>query len=143
MSFFIRRFVIQQKFTSPLSHIPNVNDVVDWESTSIEKDFEQMVPPWLVLSATLGFDSSSIFFTDGSIGEYHFVGLESSFCFQEPSVGFTSEMSAIFVLLIQMMTRRPGRFLILTDNMSSLRPLQHEYELNMMWSPSHVKESGK
>jgi hypothetical protein len=37
---------------------------------------------------------------------------------------FISEMSAIFVALIQIRARRPGIYLIVTDSMSSLRALQ-------------------
>jgi hypothetical protein len=49
-----------------LLQMPNVNDVVEQELISVEKDFYKMVVPRLVASATLRFDSSSIFFTDGS-----------------------------------------------------------------------------
>jgi hypothetical protein len=54
------------------------------------------VVPRLVASGTSGFDSSSIFFTDGSkgwagtsFGVYHSGGLESSFCLREPGGVFT------------------------------------------------------
>jgi hypothetical protein len=67
-----------------------------------------MVVPRLVASETSRFDSSSIFFTDGSkgragngFGVYHSGGPESRFCLREPSGVFTSEKSAIFVALIQ------------------------------------------
>jgi ribonuclease HI len=49
---------------------------------------------------------------------------ESSFCFREPSGVFTSEISAILVALIQIRARRPGRYLIATDSMSSFKALQ-------------------
>jgi ribonuclease HI len=80
---------------------------------------------------TSGFDSSSIFFTDGSkggagtgFGVYHFGGPESSFRLRKSREVFTSEMSTIFVALIQIRTRRPCRYLIVTDSMSSLKALQ-------------------
>jgi hypothetical protein len=38
-------------------HVPNVNDVVEQELISVEKDFYQMVVPRLVASVTSGFDS--------------------------------------------------------------------------------------
>jgi hypothetical protein len=86
-----------------LLHIPNVNDVVERELTSVGRDFYQMVVPQLVALETSGFDSSSIFFTDGSkggaiagFGVYHYGGSESSFYLREPGEVFTSEMSAIF-----------------------------------------------
>jgi hypothetical protein len=47
-----------------LLHVPNVNDVVERALTSVGSDFYQI--PRLVASATSGYDSSSIFFTDGS-----------------------------------------------------------------------------
>jgi hypothetical protein len=63
-----------------------------------------MVVPRLVASETSGFDSSSIFFTDGSkggvgtgFGVYHSGGPESSFRLKEPIGVFLSEMSVIFV----------------------------------------------
>jgi hypothetical protein len=89
-------------------HVPNVNDVVVRELTSVGRDFYQMAVPRLVASETSEFDSSSIFFTDGSKGGagtgfdvYHSGGPESGFRLREPSGVFTSEMSAIFVDLIQ------------------------------------------
>jgi ribonuclease HI len=116
------------------------------------------VVPRLVASETSGFDSSSIFFTDGSkggasagFGVYHSGGPESSFCLREPSGVFTSEMSAIFVALIQIRASRPGRYHIVTDSMSYLKDhsLVYEikeaywwlknigYEIHNMWIPSH------
>jgi hypothetical protein len=49
-----------------LLYVPNVNDVVEWKLTSVGTDFHQMVVPQRVASKTSGFDSSSIFFTEGS-----------------------------------------------------------------------------
>jgi hypothetical protein len=46
--------------------MPNVNNVVEQELISVEKDFYQIVVPRLVASATSRLDSSSIFFTNGS-----------------------------------------------------------------------------
>jgi hypothetical protein len=75
-----------------------------------------MVVPRMVASATSGFVSSTIFFTDGSkgaasigFGVYYLDGLESSFRLRDPSGVFTTAMSAIFVALIQTRARRPGR----------------------------------
>jgi hypothetical protein len=77
-----------------------------------------MVVPRLVASETSRFDFSSIFFTNGSKGGaragfdlYHSGGPESSFRLREPSGRFTSEISAIFVALIQIRVRRPARYL--------------------------------
>jgi hypothetical protein len=103
--------------------VPNVYDVVEQELTSVNSR--------LVASAKSEFGSSSIFFTDGSkggaatdFGVYLSGSLESSFRQREPSGVFTSEISAIFVALIQIRARRPGRYLIMTDSMSSLKALQ-------------------
>jgi ribonuclease HI len=75
-------------------------------------------------------------------------------------------MWAIFVALIQIRARRPGRYLIVTDSMSSLRALQtrritprahslvyeimeacwwlknNGYKIHMMWIPSHLGVRG-
>jgi hypothetical protein len=74
-----------------LLHVPNVNDMVEQQLTSVEKDFYQMVVPRLVASATSGLDSSSIFFIDGSKGEagtgfgvYYSGDAEFSFSLREP-----------------------------------------------------------
>jgi hypothetical protein len=48
--------------------VPNVNDVVEQEQSSVGRDSCQMAVSRLVSSATSIFDSSSIFFTDGSKG---------------------------------------------------------------------------
>jgi hypothetical protein len=93
---------------------------------------------------------------------YHFGGPESTFCLREPSGVFTLEMFAKFVALIQIRAHRPGRSLIMTDSMSSLKTLQtqedaprthtfvyeikeacwwlknNEYKIHKMWIPSHV-----
>jgi hypothetical protein len=74
--------------------------------------------PRLAASATPGFDSSLIFFT--GFGVYYSDGLESSFRLREPNGVFTPEISSIFVILIQIRSRRSDRHLILTD--SILRP---------------------
>jgi hypothetical protein len=92
-------------------------------------------------------------------GVYHSGGFESSFRLWEPSGVFTSEMSAIFVALIQIKARHPANYLIVTNSMSSLKTLQtrrvaprthslifeikeacwwlknNEYEIHMMWNP--------
>jgi hypothetical protein len=43
-------------------------------------------------------------------GVYHSDGLESSFRLKKPSGVITSEMSEIFVALIQIGAHRPGRY---------------------------------
>jgi hypothetical protein len=99
-----------------LLHVPNVNDVVGQELNSVEKDFHQMVVPRLVASATSGFDSSSIFFTDERAGRVlvlvYTILVVSSPAFVLEDQVFTSEMSAIFMALIQIRARHPGRNLI-------------------------------
>jgi hypothetical protein len=53
-------------------------------------------------------------------GVYHSSDPESSFRLRKPSGVFTSECSAIFLALIQIRARRSGRYLIVTDSMSSI-----------------------
>jgi hypothetical protein len=103
-----------------LLHVPEVNDEVEWELSSISRDCYQ----------TSNFESSLLFFTDGSKGEagtvfgvYQLNGGEISFRLREPSGVFTSELSEIFMALVQIRDH-PGEFIILSDNMSSLRALQ-------------------
>jgi hypothetical protein len=101
--------------------VPDVNDVLDQELTSVGKDFYQVVPRLVAL----------IFFTDGlkggagtGFGVYHSGGLESSFRPWKPNGVFTWEMSPIFVALIGLRARRLDRYLIQTDSMSSLKALK-------------------
>jgi hypothetical protein len=56
-------------------------------------------------------------------GVYQLNGGEISFRLREPSGVFTSELSAIFMALVQIRDH-PGEFIILSDTMSSLRALQ-------------------
>jgi hypothetical protein len=75
-------------------------------------------------------------------------------------------MSVIFVALIQMGARHPGRYLVVTDSMSLLKALhtrkvasrthslvyeikeacwwlkKNGYEIHMMWIPSYVEVRG-
>jgi hypothetical protein len=100
-----------------LLHVANVNNVLEQKLTSVEKDLYQMVVSQLVASATSGFYSSLIFFTDGSKSVP-----ETRFCLtiRELSGVFTQET---FLALIEIRALRPGRYLILTDRMSSLKAL--------------------
>jgi ribonuclease HI len=118
------------------------------------------------------FDSSSIFFTNGSKGGrvpvlVYIILVVPSLGLREPCGVFTLDMSAIFVALIQIRTRFPGRYLIVTDSMSFLKALQtlqvasrtpsleykikeacwwplknNMYEIHMMWIPSRVGVRG-
>jgi hypothetical protein len=101
-----------------------------------------------------------------SISNCHDHGGEISFRPREPSGVFTSELSAIFTALVQIRDQHPGKFIILSDSMSSLRALQtrkispkthslvyeikeaswwperHGYGIHIMWIPSHVGVMG-
>jgi hypothetical protein len=101
------------------------------ELSSISKDLYQTVVPRLVASVSSMFESSAVFFTDGSkdeagtrFGVYQLNGGEISFRLQEPCGIFTSELSTIFMALVQIRDHHPGEFIILSDSMSSLRALQ-------------------
>jgi hypothetical protein len=67
---------------------------------------------------------------DGSKGEagtgfgvYQLHGGEISFSLREASGVFTAESSAIFMALAQIRDHHPREFIILSENMSSLRTL--------------------
>jgi hypothetical protein len=114
-----------------LLHEPEINDEVERELFSISKDFYQAVVPRLVASVLSRFESSAVFFTDGSRGEagtgfgvYQLNGGEISYRLRKPIGVFTSELSAIFMALVQIGNHQPGEFIILSDSMSSLRALQ-------------------
>jgi ribonuclease HI len=152
-----------------LLHVPEVNDEVEREMFAISKDCYQTVVPRLVASVSSRFESSVVFLTDGSKGEagtgfgvYQLNGGEISFRLREPSRVFTSELSAIFMALVQIRDHHPGEFIFLSDSMSSLRALQtrkispgthslvygikeaswwlerHGYGIHIMWIPCHV-----
>jgi hypothetical protein len=79
--------------------VPEINDEVERELCSISKDCYQTVVPSLVASLSSGFESSAIFFTDGSKGEagtgfgvYQLKGGEINFRLREPSGVLTSEL---------------------------------------------------
>jgi ribonuclease HI len=154
---------------STLCRGPEVNDEVECELSSIRRDCYVTVVPRLVASVSSRFESSAVFFTDGSKGEagtgfgvYQLNGGEISFRLQEPSGVFTSELSAIFMALVQIRDHHPGEFIIFSDSMSSVSALQtqiisprthslvyeikeaswrlerHGYGVHNMWIPSHV-----
>jgi hypothetical protein len=82
----------------PRLHMPEINDEVERELSSISKDCYQTVVPRLVPSVSSRFESSVAFFTDGSkseagtgFGVYQLNGGEISFRLREPSGVFTSE----------------------------------------------------
>jgi hypothetical protein len=114
-----------------LLDVPEVNDEVERELYSISKDCYQTVVLRLVASVSSRFESSAVFFTVGSKGEagtgfgvYQLNGGEISFRLREASGVFESELSAIFMALVQIRDHHPGKFIILSDIMSSLRALQ-------------------
>jgi hypothetical protein len=85
----------------------------------------------LVASVLSRFESSAVFFTGGSKGEagtgfgvYKLNGGKISYRLREPSGVFTSELSAIFMALVQIRDHHLSEFIFLSDSMSSLRALQ-------------------
>jgi hypothetical protein len=131
-----------------LLHVPNVNDVVERELTSVGRDFYQMVVRLVESELTLHRYFSLMVQRAG--------GYRCRL--------FTSDMLAIFVALNQI--GAPGRYLIVTDSVSSLKALQtrkvaqrtqslvyeikeacwwlqnNGSEIHMMWIPSHVGARG-
>jgi hypothetical protein len=76
-------------------HVPEVNDEVERELSSISKDCYQTLVPCLVTSVLSSFESLVVFFTDGSKGEagtgfgvYQLNRSEISFRLREPSGAF-------------------------------------------------------
>jgi hypothetical protein len=87
--------------------MPEINDEMERELSSISKECYQTVVPRLVASVSSRFESSAVFFTDGSKGEagtgfgvYQLSGGEISFRLRKPCGVFVSELSAIFMALI-------------------------------------------
>jgi hypothetical protein len=98
-----------------LLHMPEINDEVERELSSISKDCYQTVGHRLVASVSSRFESSAVFFTDGSKGEAgigfgvcQLNGGEISIRLREPSGVFTSELSAIFMALVQIGDHQEG-----------------------------------
>jgi hypothetical protein len=98
-----------------LLHVPEINNEVEREMSSISKDCYQTVVPSLFASVLLRFESSAVFFTDGFKGEtgtgfgvYKLNGGEISFRLREPSGIFTSELLAIFMALVQIRDHHPA-----------------------------------
>jgi hypothetical protein len=106
----------------------NVNDVVEQELTSDGRDFYQMASAgWHRRRRDLTLHRYFLLMVQKvgvCFGIYHSGGPESSFRLRKPSGVFTSEISVIFVALIQIRARRTGRYLVVTDSMSSLKALQ-------------------
>jgi hypothetical protein len=89
--------------------------------SSISKDCYQAIVPRLVGSVSSRFESSTVFFTDGSKGEactglgvYQLNGGEIRYRLRKPSGVFTSELSAIFMALVQIGDHHPGEIIILS-----------------------------
>jgi hypothetical protein len=109
-----------------LLHVPNVNDVLERELTSVGRDFYQMVVPWLVASETSGFDSSLIFFSDGSKGEAVPVLVYIVLMVLSPAFVLGNQLvkwSVCFGDVGDFEALILDRYLIVTDSMDSLKAL--------------------
>jgi hypothetical protein len=111
--------------------VPEVNVEVERELSSISRDCYQTVVPRLVASVLSRFESSAAFFTHGSkseagtrFGVRQLNGGEISFRLRKPSGVFTSDLSSIFMALVQIKDHHPGEFIILSGSISSLRATQ-------------------
>jgi ribonuclease HI len=127
----------------------------------------------IVSCATSHYANNSIIYTDGSrsegetgFGVYHVENFELGLRLKEPCGVFTSELTAILQALTHIKSHSPGKFLILTDSLSSIAALQSQYispkthslvydckvafwillgigyEISIGWVPSHVGIGG-
>jgi len=108
-------------------HRPAEDAEIRGELMEVQRDSYHMVAPRLVSSITSRFARESVLFTDGSrfegrtgFGVFHCGNYEFGLRLTEPSGVFTAELTAILYALIHIKTHPPGRFLILTDSMSSV-----------------------
>jgi ribonuclease HI len=90
----------------------------------------QIVAPRLFSSITSRFPPDLVLYTDGSrcegttgFGVYHSENFEMGLRFVERSGVFTSELTAILYALVHIKTHSPGRYIILTDSLSSVYAL--------------------
>jgi ribonuclease HI len=176
----VNSFDLQPKATVFNSHsldallfVPDVLDEVKIQLAPHNKEEYHIVAPSIVSQATVSFDKSSILFTDGSknngetgFGVYHFENYELGLRLREPSGVFTSELTAVLHALLHIKTHAPGKFLIMSDSMSSIAALQSQrispkihplvyeckeafwvlhrlgYDISIGWVPSHVGVRG-
>jgi hypothetical protein len=105
-----------------LLHTPVVDAEVREALKDIQRDCDQIVAPRLVSSITSRFPPDSVLYTT-SFGVDHSEKFELGLRLVEPSGVFTSELTAILYALI-LKTHSPGRYIILTDSLSSVYALE-------------------
>jgi hypothetical protein len=114
-----------------LLHSPKVDTEIRsyWELEG--KPIAPTIAPPLLSSITTKYARESVIFTDGSridgktgFGMFHGENFEMGFHLVEPSGIFTAELTAIFYALEHIRNHSPGRYLVLTDSLSSVQALQ-------------------
>jgi RNase H len=114
-----------------LLHSPKVDTEIRRELLGTRRDSLSTIAPQIVSSITARYARESVIFTDGSridgktgFGVFHGENFEMGFRLVEPSDIFTAELTAIFYALEHIRSHSPGRYLILTDSLSSVQALQ-------------------
>jgi ribonuclease HI len=152
-----------------LLYTPHVDSEIRVELSEFQRDDYNVVAPRVVSAITSRYARDSVIFTDGSrsaggtgFGVFHYDNFEMAYRLAEPSGVYTSELTAIFYALEHIRSHPPGRFLILSDSLSSLQALQSRkispkvhsmvyqckeafwslsrigYAVSIAWIPSHV-----
>jgi ribonuclease HI len=166
----------QSVFNLPLDallYVPKVIEEVQNQLGTIPRDNYPQTASHIVTSVTSNFNNDSIIYTDGSrsgertgFGVFHHENFELGLRLNEPSGVFTSELTAILQALCHIKSHPPGRFIILSDSMSSISAFQSRlispkthplindcreafwslqrigYEVSIGWIPSHAGISG-
>jgi ribonuclease HI len=156
-----------------LLDIPNVNSHMMATLANVSPALYSLVARNEFQAGAEQFEKSKILFTDGSLIDgsggfavYHSENCKISFHLKSPTSVFTAELIAIYTALAHISFEQPGRFLIATDSLSSIRAMQSQKisyhthpgiyeckqkifelkisgrEVTLMWVPSHVGIDG-
>jgi ribonuclease HI len=152
---------------------PAVHEEIKNQISSSNQDNLTMIAPRVVAEITSEFDPDSVIYTDGSRSDsgtgcafFHRDNFEWSLKLCEPSGVFTAELTAIVNALHHIKTHNPGRFLIVSDSMSSIEAIKSRkiskkshplvlqckealwwlhsngYFVTLTWAPAHVGVAG-
>jgi hypothetical protein len=100
--------------------------------SGVHADMYSIVAPSLVLRAGIAlFSSSNLFYTYGSLMDgvaglalHHSIACKIGFWMRGPTSVFTAELAAIHMAMNHIENVALGRYLILTDSMSSIRAME-------------------